>query len=108
MALFADITASPYNAKGDGTGGQDFNIQKALDAVGNASPTKGGVVYCPPASEYYSCSGPLLVHPDVELRLAKGAFLRKEYPAGGLITDAFIQNADFGTKVDRFAITGEG
>ncbi|MHB1456793.1 MAG: glycosyl hydrolase family 28-related protein, partial [Armatimonadota bacterium] len=65
---FFDVTASPFNAAGDGTADDTSAVKKALSA---ASEYGGGTVYLPQGK--YRITSPLVIPSGVELRGPYGA-----------------------------------
>ena len=91
-----------FGARGNGVTDDTRAVQRMLDA----SARRGAVGFVPAGT--YRCTTGLLVRSGVQLQLAQGARLLKDWVAPPGMIDAFVRNADFTAKADRVKITGPG
>jgi hypothetical protein len=99
-----DVTAPPFNARGDGETDNAPAIQAAIDAARAAG---GGAVVVPPSAHPY-LSGPVTLAAAIHLRVGSGAVLSAlpygRYPLDGARYRDFIR-AD---RADDIEISGGG
>ncbi|WP_448624322.1 glycosyl hydrolase family 28-related protein [Geodermatophilus sp. URMC 64] len=91
-----------FGARGNGVTDDTRAVQRLLDA----SAKRGAIAFVPAGT--YRCTTGLLLRSNVQLQLAAGARLLKDWVAPPGMIDAFLRNADFAQKANRVRITGSG